>query len=310
MTMTTVVTVGELSLDDVVCEDSGCSWKQPGGGALYSAIGALLWQPDVGISAVVGCDYPDSVLADLGDCGLDVNGIERTSRIGTLGLWLLYERGGRRHQIAKEYGPTFEALDSARSPWLSAYPRPAGVHIAPQSTAGQCDALRAARVVGCPTTLDLLIEPFIDSRPYRDGSALQGLTAFLPSEQEMQQLWDHTDSTRLHRWLTGHADVNHLVVKRGAAGVDVVTPDRLVRVPAVPLDVVDDTGAGDAFCGGFLAGLLQTGDPVEAASYGVVSSSFVIQTRGAVDALRCLDATKARRRLDGVHRRLGEEDRP
>ncbi|KPI45541.1 uncharacterized protein AB675_763 [Cyphellophora attinorum] len=44
--------------------------------------------------------------------------------------------------------------------------------------------------------------------------------------------------------------------------------------------VVDTTGAGNAFLGGFAIGLWRTGDPMRAACYGAVSSSFVVQQIG------------------------------
>ncbi|KLT45807.1 Ribokinase-like protein, partial [Cutaneotrichosporon oleaginosum] len=44
--------------------------------------------------------------------------------------------------------------------------------------------------------------------------------------------------------------------------------------------VQDVTGAGNAFIGGYIAGLYLTGDPYEAALHGTVSASFVIEQLG------------------------------
>lgn len=52
-------------------------------------------------------------------------------------------------------------------------------------------------------------------------------------------------------------------------------------------EVVDTTGAGNCFLGGFAMGLLETGDPIVAASYGAVSSSFVVQQLGLPRLERC-----------------------
>ena len=48
-------------------------------------------------------------------------------------------------------------------------------------------------------------------------------------------------------------------------------------IPAYPSQVIDPTGAGDAFGGGFLAGFRKTYDPVEASLYGNISASLVIE---------------------------------
>ena len=42
-----------------------------------------------------------------------------------------------------------------------------------------------------------------------------------------------------------------------------------------------NTGAGDAFCGGFLAGYRKTYEPLEAALYGNVSASLNVEGSGA-----------------------------
>ena len=56
-------------------------------------------------------------------------------------------------------------------------------------------------------------------------------------------------------------------------------------VPAYPSTVVDATGAGDAYCGGFMAGLHLSGDPATAALYAAVSASFAIEAHGALAGL-------------------------
>jgi sugar/nucleoside kinase (ribokinase family) len=118
----------------------------------------------------------------------------------------------------------------------------------------------------------------------------------------MLSLWGHTDILPLRDWLRARGFRGHLVVKRGERGVSVAVDDDVVDVPSAPADVIDSTGAGDAFCGGFIAGLVATGDPVLAAQHGVVSSSFVVETRGALAALDALDDATAGRRLAVVRR--------
>ena len=54
--------------------------------------------------------------------------------------------------------------------------------------------------------------------------------------------------------LVGDVEAHTLVVKRGARGCLVRGPDRNVELAALAADVVDSTGAGDAFAAGFLVG--------------------------------------------------------
>lgn len=300
--------VGELTLDDVVFEDEGCQWKLLGGGALYSAIGAMVWGAETALNAVIGNDYPEHQLRRLEDEGIDLTGVIRIDR-PSLGVWLLNERGGRRHQVEKASASSFQTLDEARPALAISSDRTDGIHVAPQTTAGQIRALADASALTTTITQDLLVEPFIDPEPYRDGTAIRGTTAFLPSEQEVRQLWGELDPRHLLQELRTLSKIRFLVIKRGPRGVDVVAPNRVINVPAVALHPLDTTGAGDAFCGGFLAGLLATGDAVEAAVRGSVSAAFVVETRDAIDALdalRELGATAPTRRADRLRRDVKE----
>ncbi|MBC6460262.1 carbohydrate kinase family protein [Actinomadura sp. HBU206391] len=295
-----ILTVGELTIDDVVVEDQSVDWKQPGGGALYSAVGALLWHGHSAICSAVGPDYPQSALDRLGRHGIDTSSVLRTTECNSIGLWLLYENSGARHQFEKSAGGTFERLDGLRPSVRDHRRGAAGVHLAPQSSAGHLRARAECDGLDVPVSLDLLIESYIDCDPYHDGEVFSGLAAFLPSEQEVVSLWGHADVARLRDWLRARGFAGHLVVKRGERGVAIAVDGDVVTVPAAPADVLDPTGAGDAFCGGFLAGLVATGDPILAAQYGVVSSSFVVETRGAFEALDALDDGEACRRLASV----------
>ena len=63
----------------------------------------------------------------------------------------------------------------------------------------------------------------------------------------------------------------------GAEGCVIVTPDELVRVPAVEVDqVIDTTGAGDLFAAGFLHGWTRGHDLETCGRFGAVAAAEVI----------------------------------
>ena len=57
------------------------------------------------------------------------------------------------------------------------------------------------------------------------------------------------------------------------------------RIPIYPANTVDPTGAGDFYSGGFLEGIGETGDVVEAGLRGTISASFCVENWGAFDML-------------------------
>jgi sugar/nucleoside kinase (ribokinase family) len=62
---------------------------------------------------------------------------------------------------------------------------------------------------------------------------------------------------------------------------------------------VDGTGAGDSFCGGFLAGYQKTYDPLRGVLHGSVSASLTIEGSGCFHALEALPGL-AERRLESL----------
>jgi ribokinase len=79
--------------------------------------------------------------------------------------------------------------------------------------------------------------------------------------------------------------VGAVVTTRGAAGAIVTDTDGVTTIlAAVPSDVVDTTGAGDAFVG-VLAARLAAGEPVaQACRWGVVAGSLAVRGIGAQDS--------------------------
>jgi ribokinase len=72
-----------------------------------------------------------------------------------------------------------------------------------------------------------------------------------------------------------------VVVTLGAAGAAVAHGGQTASFPAPRVDVVDTTGAGDAFCGAFAADLARGLDPYLAARTGVVAGSLATTVPGA-----------------------------
>ncbi len=305
--MTRVLVEGELTVDDVIVEDEGCDWKQVGGGGLYSAVGAAIWGVEVVLSATIGPDYPLDELEVVRQAGVDISKLTRVEQ-PSLGLWLLHEPPEHRRQIVKTRSATFQTLSEARPPWDELCADVDGVHAAPTMVDAQERVLARARHRGVPATQDALIEPFIDQDRYQTGEAMRGATAFLPSLQEVRQIWGDIDHGEIARRLREVAGVRALVVTLGADGAEVHQRDGVVRIPVVDVDTVDATGAGDAFCGGFLTGLVETDDPVEAAIRGAVSSSFVVGTVGAPAAIRAADVEVAAQRAADLRERVEAED--
>jgi ribokinase len=303
--MVDLVTTGYLTLDDLVLADGRVLRETLGGGALYSAVGALAWGSTVGIHACAGGDYPPSFLQQIAAAGIDLNGVVPGPPRG-LRLWLLEEAELRKQQLPKLNSATVAELDANRGPLPAPYATAAGFHIAPSLPETQRDVASEIRraAPNAVITLDVWTESFFGSAPYRDPAFLANIDAFLPSDKEVEALWGLHDVPAVMRRLAA-AGPRVVAVKRGSLGSLVYDRDgdRFWSIPAVPIRAIDAIGAGDAYCGGFLAGLAATGDPLEAGLRGTVSASFAIEDYGAQAGMRP-DPAEVERRLDGMRGRV------
>jgi 2-dehydro-3-deoxygluconokinase len=79
--------------------------------------------------------------------------------------------------------------------------------------------------------------------------------------------------------------VREVVVKRGAHGAELHTRHGRHRSPAHEVDVRDTVGAGDAFCAGYLSGLLDELAPADRLARAVALGAFAVSSDGDWEGL-------------------------
>lgn len=277
-----VVVAGNLSLDDTV-NPSGTVPLAPGGDALYASLGVAAWGLVPTLLTLVGDDYPAEHFARLRSSGIDTTAIR-----GVAGPTVHYRvtnfEDGRREY--RWISPSTRL--AATSPGVDDYAALAGaawLHLAAMPLECQEVGVRAARSAGVGYSLDPH-EEYIRGYEPRLRAMIEG-AVFVPSELEIRLLYPDLDglpplemaevaSGRLEAW-----NPALIVVKLGALGSFIRWAGRTAHVPAPGTPVVDTTGAGDAFCGGFVAGWLGTGDPRVGAACGTIAAGECIGRFGA-----------------------------
>lgn len=306
--------VGGLREDYFITPDDAVHLRQLGGNAVYAAVGARLWAGPVGVVARVGSNYPLEWLPIIAARGLDTAGIRcdphpldnrtfyayRTpevrddlnpaahfARVGhPLPAALTGYATSTEGQTSRDaIGPLGVEPADVPAPYLAAQ----GIHLSPFDFAVHYHFPTWLRQqgVGC-VTCDPSVRYMLPEHTADVAHILRQVDAFLPSEMEtrgffaepLRDLWQAAEAF-------GALGAPCVVLKLGARGQFVyhTATGRKWQVPAYPARVVDVTGAGDAYCGGFLVGLAQTGDPLEAALRGCVSASLVVEGLGALFAL-------------------------
>jgi sugar/nucleoside kinase (ribokinase family) len=300
----------------------------PGGNLLYAASGAGVWEQGVGLVSRVGEDYPHEWLRQFAGRGFSSEGIRmipealelRSFRAYTdpltsqtanpvshfvrLGLPFPKSLLGYQPPASGADSRTHPAPDSPRITDVpQAYLEAKAVHLCPTDYVSHTQLFPLFRSAGAITiTLDPSPGYMLPALLMQLKSLLRGLTAFIPSEEEMRALfWGRTDDLWAMIEEVGSWGVELVIVKRGGLGQWLYDSSRKRRfeIPAYPVRTVDPTGAGDAFCGGFLIGYAESFEALRGAMFGNVSASLAVEGSGAFFALDALPGL-ARARLDSL----------
>ena len=284
-----LVVLGNLLVDDLVFPDGRTRMAQPGGAALYASLGAALFGLRTGLSSWRGDDYPHDALHALEARGVDLTGLRDLGR-SSLRTWLLYE--GRRRQVIHHLdGPTHAQVspepEQVPVGWLEAR----AFHLAPMPLEVQRRLLSAfAQRPGAVVCLDPYVLVREDTLDAWRKTLLDVQVLFL-SEDDLELPGAAGDPRAALRRLAGaqppESRLRLALLKRGAQGglLYEVGEDRFMEWEARAERVVDPTGAGDAFAGGFLAAWLRGGTIAPALQCGVVAASFAIEDWGATRIL-------------------------
>jgi sugar/nucleoside kinase (ribokinase family) len=293
---------------DAVGDRQGVWRKQLcGGNSLFAAVGANYWLTPytVKVISLVGADYPQDWLGEIEQAGIDISGIERAPYVFKYGFAASYDSTGRRTmhdevetritgQEAISETASSDLLEFSRDPILGdksldSLALASFIHCAPVLPANLFHNLKLLQRRG----LWLQMDPGEESASWSDLeriSALEAVDAYLPSEDEVDTNVQGMMNTLSENPGFGRPDT--IVVKHGMAGSVIYqrSTRRILAIPRIPVDASDPTGAGDAYCGGFLAGMAITGNPFVAGLTGTVSASYVVETSGVMAALRPADA--------------------
>lgn len=169
-------------------------------------------------------------------------------------------------------------------------------------------------------------EPFPAScRPENRAGILEAckyVDVFSPNHLEFLSLFESTNTPAFDKVEMEDRALNFakktragvVVIRCGETGSLTITPDG-ERIWILPYythgtkEVVDATGAGNAFLGGFTAGWMRTQNVREASMYGSVASSFAIEqiglpTLSCEEDLEVWNGVRVRERVEEYKRRV------
>jgi sugar/nucleoside kinase (ribokinase family) len=283
-----ILVVGSVAFDSV-STPRGRRDDLLGGSATHFSVAASFFSP-VRLVAVVGEDFPESHLEPFRERKVDLTGLRKVP--------------GRTFRWAGEYGDDPNdrtTLDTQLNVFADFDPQlPDGwrgtpvvflANIDPDLQWRVLQQVESPRLVAADT-----MNFWISSKPDALRRTLGKVGILFINDSEIRQL------TGCRNLVAAAEETMALgpkvvVVKRGEHGALVFDGEDIFSVPAFPIrDVVDPTGAGDSFAGGFL-GYLASGDGAFAGDYrraavvGSVMASFQVEAF-SLDRLRELSDTE------------------
>ncbi|MBO1073619.1 ribokinase [Roseomonas marmotae] len=230
-------------------------------------------------------DLRQQALAPLREAGVDLDGVSVAEGVATAVSMIAVLPDGKKSILLAG-----NANDAWGEPEAEAVARtiaraPGGSllsldHEVPGFVVAQ--AVRAARTRGLPVLLD----PSPSDRV--DPDILAHVTAVSPNPDEAEGVTgiavkDVSTAIAAARWFAERG-VELAFVKLGDGGCVLLRDGRATHIPPVPMEVVDSTGAGDAFAGGLAVALLEGMPPFEAALFATAASHRAVTGYGSQQA--------------------------
>jgi sugar/nucleoside kinase (ribokinase family) len=304
-----VTVVGSIAFDRVK-SPFGERVRMLGGAATHFALAASFFDT-VSVVGPVGDDFGEEELEVLRTRGTNVSDIERVP-------------GGRTFFWHGEYGWDLNQCQThATELGVFADFEP---KLSPSSR--QCDVLFLANIQPalqlavrehCHTARFVALDSmnfWIDTARDQLLEVLRTVDCVLLNDAELRQLTGRPNVLTAARELQ-LLGPRVIIAKQGEYGAAMVTPDSFFSLPAFPLaTVIDPTGAGDTFAGGFLGYVARhaeqglTDDVLrQAMAYGTALASFNVEEFGT-DRVARLTADEIRERVDGLTRITAFEHAP
>ena len=269
-----ILVVGSVAYDTVETP-LGRAERVLGGSASFFSVAASFFAP-VNLVGVVGDDFGPAQLAAFRGRQIDLTGLERMP--------------GKTFHWQGRYSQDLNSRDTIRTdlnvfeffePKIPEEYRRSEIvflgNIDPGLQRRVLEQVERPRVVACDT-----MNFWIKGKPEELRETLGMVQVLLINDQEARELSGEWNLVRAARAIRAMGP-RTLVVKKGEHGVLMFTDHGSFAAPAMPLEhVVDPTGAGDSFAGGFigyLASAPEVGDAAlrQAVVMGSTLASFCVE---------------------------------
>ena len=285
--MRPILTVGSVAFDSVKTPFGEVS-RVVAGAATYFSIAASFFT-DVRLVGVVGDDFKEEHLAVFADRRIDLDGLQRVA--GETFRWRgEYSFDLNTRETIYTHLNVFEDFRPQIPERFRDSPFVFLANIHPSLQLDVLDQVEHPEFVALDT-----MNYWIEGTPDELRKVLKRVHVLVINDSEVRELSGEANLVKAARVIQ-EMGPQRVVIKRGEYGVLMTREDGFFAVPGLPLeDVIDPTGAGDTFAGGFVGYLASaptiTDDVVTRAIIaGSTMASFAVEDFGLA---RLVDLTES-----------------
>jgi len=269
-----LLVIGTLALDKVETPYDSRP-EALGGSATFFSFAAANFE-QVGLVGVIGADFPMKEIARLEAHGVDTRGVERAD--GKTFRW------AGRYEADWNTRTTLDTQLGVFEDWTPKVPKElAGARYV--FLANGAPSMQASALDQCTGPEFVMLDTmnlWIDIARDELLALLKRVDGIVLNDEEARMLTGQRNLIKAARAVLALGP-KYVVLKKGEHGAFLVGKDVHFSLPAYPVDdVVDPTGAGDSFAGGFMGYIAaaHNTDPQtlkRAMLYGTVTASFCVE---------------------------------
>jgi sugar/nucleoside kinase (ribokinase family) len=287
--------VGSLGLDDIETPFAKIE-NAVGGSAVYISLAASYFSPIINIVGVVGDDFPQEYFEIMTERNIDLEGLQIVKG-GKTFRWsgkYSYDMNHRdtlftELNVFKYFNPIIpENYLKSRFVMLG--------NIDPVLQLSVLKQLKSQKLVVCDT-----MNYWIERKNKELLATLKHVDILIINDSEARMLAGEPNLIHAGKKILQMGPTK-LIIKKGEHGCLLITDEIMFTAPAYPLEnIIDPTGAGDSFAGGFFGYLTKT-DSLDnetlkrAVIYGSVMASFCVE-KFSVEGLLDLNYLKIQDRF-------------
>lgn len=277
-----VISVGHLSIDSIFLPSRQTPFIVLGGSAAYASLAASHLEANAAIVSKVGGDFPQAYAWWLEQEHVNLRGVARVEGAQTTRFELKYNSDlSNRILFLKSKAPPLTSDD------VPSNMKALATHISPIASEVTYDVVEKLRTCSKVLSFDPqgLVRDYDErgevTQGVLDDKRILGLVDIYKSS--LDEIKAVTDMADLDSAIKGVHDcgVGVVIVTLGSRGAVLSTGEARYDISAVkPAKLVDPTGAGDAFMGGFLAEYINDENVLRCACVGAATASFVVEGIG------------------------------